>query len=279
MASRRRPSGDHPDGRGDRRRGYGRAGGARADDRGDRRDGRRGETEGGHRDRGGRDGLAACGDRPRRRADRRSASGRASASKRSAARTRHGSPTRGSRSGSRPTPGTSSCSTRGVAARSSRSVAKGRSGSATACRSGPWRIRSGSAWPSAVRRGDPGRGPGDAGDGLRESRRPAEARCPRRDGRCRDEPGGSHARARGLRPGRHPGHGPRPRGGRPPDRDSPDARRRGPSADRRPAAGARRGDPGRCLHRPDGDGQARPDVTDRQRPGAAPRCDRRAVRA
>ena len=60
-------------------------------------------------------------------------------------------------------------------------------------------------------RGDPGRGPGDAGGGLRESRWPAHARCPRGDGRCRDEPGGSQARARGLRPSRHPGHGPRPR--------------------------------------------------------------------
>ena len=45
----------------------------------------------------------------------------------------------------------------------------------------------------AIDDGDPGRGPGDAGRGLRESRWPAHARRPRRDGRCRDEPGGSHA--------------------------------------------------------------------------------------
>ena len=62
----------------------------------------------------------------------------------------------------------------------------------------------------AIDDGDPRRGPGDAGRGLRESRRPAHARRPRGDGRCRDEPGGSQARTRGLRPGHHPGHGPRP---------------------------------------------------------------------
>ena len=65
---------------------------------------------------------------------------------------------------------------------------------------------------------------------------------------------------------------------RPRDRALPDARRRRTPDDRRPAAGAGRGDPGRRLHRPDGDGQARPDVTDRQRLRAPPRGARRAIR-
>ncbi len=103
------------------------------------------KREGADRDRGGRDGLVACGERPRRRAERPSASGRVSPSRRSAARTRHGSPMPESRSDSRPTPATSSCSTRGAGARSSRSVATVTSRSATACRSAPWPTRSGSA--------------------------------------------------------------------------------------------------------------------------------------
>ena len=56
------------------------------------------------------------------------------------------------------------------------------------------------------------------------------------------------------------------------------ARRRGPTSDRRSPAEAGRSDPGRRVHRPDGDGQARPDVTDGQRLRAAPRRARRAVR-
>ena len=44
---------------------------------------------------------------------------------------------------------------------------------------------------------------------LRGTRRPADARRARRDGRRRDEPRGREARARDVRPGRRPGHGAR----------------------------------------------------------------------
>ena len=79
---------------------------------------------------------------------------------------------------------------------------------------------------------------------------------------------------------------PRPRSGcrarpgrdRPPDRVLPDPRHPDPRRDRRPAAQTRRCHPRRRMHRPHRHGQARADVTDRQRPWPAPRRTGRPIR-
>jgi hypothetical protein len=112
----------------------------------------------------------------------------------------------------------------------------------------------------------------------RPPRRPTGAGRARRPRRRGHEPRGGEARARDVRPRRRPGHGARPRRGRPPARALPHPPGRGAARDRRPPAGPRRGDPRRRLHRADRARRARPRLARRQRPRSPARPARRAVR-
>ena len=127
-------------------------------------------------------------------------------------------------------------------------------------REGTWRaVQRGSSWLTRSglgpggRRGDAGRGARCARDRLHES----IAVLPpmpswRWVARLPTLPQSSTRLGGMTQPSS--GEGPRPQRGRPPDRDLPVAGRGGAAVDRRPPARTRRGDPGRSVHRQDGDG-------------------------
>ena len=110
------------------------------------------------------------------------------------------------------------------------------------------------------------------------ARRPRGARRARRHGWRDHEHNGGPARSCDLRPCEGAGDRARARRDRSAGRVVSFARRRCAPGHRRSAAEARRGDPGRRLHRADGDGEARAVVAHGQRPGPAPRCARGTIR-